>query len=166
MLDELQKQRFAASSLQQEFEALPGVLDLVRTVGYALVAVLLLLTAFASYQVTSALARQRTREVGVLKAVGFSDGRVFGVIASESMVVAGMAALVGLVLSIVVATAATALLRQRPAVRPYLSSGVVIPHADIAAIAVLAVFAVLASGALLPARRASRLAPADAIREW
>jgi len=166
VLHELQDQHFAASSFQQELEALPAVLELVRVVGYALVVFLVILTAFASYQVMAALARQRNREVGILKAVGFTDRRIFGLVAAEALVVAVVAAASGLVLSVGVATVGNALLRQHGDLRTFLSPGVVFPQPTIAVVAVIAVLAVIGLGALLPAWRAARLTPAEAIREW
>lgn len=166
LLQVLQGQGFAASSYQQELTALPAVLELVRVVGYALVVFLLILTAFSSYQVMSALARQRNREVGILKAVGFTDARVFGLISVEALVVALVAAVGGLVLSVGLATLGNALLRRLPDLRSYLSAGVVLPHPSVIAAAILAVVAVIGLGALLPAWRAARLTPAEAIREW
>lgn len=166
LLHELQDQHFAASSFQQELEALPAVLELVRVVGYALVLFLVILTAFASYQVMAALARQRNREVGILKAVGFTDRRIFGLVAAEALVVAVVAAVSGLVLSVGVATAGNALLRRHGDLGTFLSPGVVFPPPTIAVVAVFAVLAVIGLGALLPAWRAARLTPAEAIREW
>lgn len=162
----LQAQRFAASSLQDELTALPVILELVHAVGYALVVILLLLTALASYQVTSALARQRNREIGILKAVGFTDGRVFRVISAEAILVAVVAAVSGLVLSVVVATAGNALLRRQATAREYLDAGVIAPHLTIVAAALVGVVSVLGLAALVPAWRAARLTPAEAIREW
>jgi putative ABC transport system permease protein len=166
VLDALQREHFAASSLQQQLEALPAVLEFVHVAGYVLLACLVFLTAFSAYQVMTALGRQRMREVGILKAVGFRDARVFRLFALESAVVALVSAVLGLLTATVVATVGNDMLRSRGELRTFLEPGAVVPRLVAVGLVAAGVLVVVACGALLPTLRAARLAPADAIREW
>jgi putative ABC transport system permease protein len=166
LLDRLQEQGYAATSLQQQLEALPGVLDLVRIAGLVLLVSLVVLTGFSAYQVTAALGRQRRREVGILKAVGFSDGAVFRMLAGEAAAVGLVGAALGLAGAAVLGSAGTLALRSRAEVREFLATGVVLPSLPTVAAAVAIVLVVMLTGALVPAVRAARLPPAEAIRQW
>lgn len=100
---------------------------------------------------------ERTREIGVLRAVGWPRRRVIGMIVSESIVLAIFASILGGVLAIL----ATDAMSRHPAVR-----GVLVPAIDAATLlegTVLAVFIGLL-GALLPAKRAASVMPTEALR--
>jgi putative ABC transport system permease protein len=65
---------------------------LMGTIGMAVVFAILLVTANAMMMG----ARERTREVAVLKTIGFGDGTLFGVVMLEAGVVAVTGAVIGL----------------------------------------------------------------------
>lgn len=65
---------------------------LLNTIGLAVVFAILLVTANAMMM----SARERTREVAVLKTIGFSDGRLFGLVMLEAGLIAFLGALIGL----------------------------------------------------------------------
>lgn len=101
---------------------------------------------------------ERTREIGVLKAVGWRNRRILGMIIGESIVLTLVAAVVGIVMGII---GVEVLLNVIP------SSGTVIKPVitlDILARAFLIAFLVGILGGLYPAYRASRLAPTEALR--
>ena len=100
---------------------------------------------------------ERTREIGVLRAVGWSRSRVIGMIVSESTLLAVVASLLGCG----VAWLATGAMSRHPAVR-----GVLVPSIDAATIFEGTVLAVLIGllGAILPARRAASIMPTEALR--
>lgn len=166
LLDRLQEDGFAASSLQQQLGSLPGVLDLIRLVGLVLVGALVFVAGFSSYQVTSSLGRQRRREVGVLKAVGHTDARILRMLTYESLILALAAAVIGLGLSIILGTLGNAALRARPDIHGYLRPGMVVASPAVSGITCLAVVLVIVLGSLVAASRAVRMQPSDAIREW
>ncbi|QDV46110.1 putative ABC transporter permease YknZ [Stieleria neptunia] len=100
---------------------------------------------------------ERTREIGVLRAVGWPRRRVIGMIVSESIMLALLASFFGGGLAIL----ATDAMSRHPAVR-----GVLVPAIDAATLlegTVLAVFIGLL-GALLPAKRAASVMPTEALR--
>jgi putative ABC transport system permease protein len=65
---------------------------LMNTIGMAVVFAILLVTANAMMM----SARERTREIAVLKTIGFSDGRLFGLVMSEAGLITLVGALLGL----------------------------------------------------------------------
>lgn len=100
---------------------------------------------------------ERTREIGVLRAVGWPRRRVIRMIVSESIMLALLASFFGGGLAIL----ATDAMSRHPAVR-----GVLVPAIDAATLlegTVLAVFIGLL-GALLPAKRAASVMPTEALR--
>lgn len=166
LLRKLQQDGYSATSLRQELEALPTVLELIRVVGVTLLVVLVLVTGFSAFQVMAALARQRRREIGILKAVGFSDGAVFRMLAVEAFLVAVLGAAAGLAVAVVLGTAGNAVLRLGTHVRTYLGAGFVGPDLEEAVAAVAAVVLVVGAGSVVPVARAAAMPPAEAMKEW
>lgn len=100
---------------------------------------------------------ERTREIGVLRAVGWSGRRVVGMILTEALILCLGAAAAGSLLGVVVSRAAL----LSPGV-----SGLLEPDYDpaIFAQALVVAFAVALAGAIYPAFRAVRLTPMEALR--
>ena len=67
---------------------------------------------FVIYSVLAFLLVQRRRTVGMLRAVGVTEGRIQGLLASETLVLAGLGALGGLVLGTLMASGLLELVRQ------------------------------------------------------
>ena len=65
---------------------------LMNTIGMAVVFAILLVTANAMMM----SARERTREIAVLKTIGFTDGRLFGLVMLESGLITAIGAVLGL----------------------------------------------------------------------
>lgn len=101
---------------------------------------------------------ERTREIGVLKAVGWTDKRILAMILGESIVLTLIAFVVGTIIAVV---GVEILLTYSPSV-----SGIIKPSfaLDIFARAFLVAFLVGVIGGLYPAYRASRLSPTEALR--
>ena len=101
---------------------------------------------------------ERTREIGVLKAVGWKDRRILGMILGESIVLTLIAFVVGTVIAIV---GVEVLLTLVPSV-----GGIIKPSfaIDIFLRAFAVAFIVGVIGGLYPAYRASRLSPTEALR--
>ncbi len=101
---------------------------------------------------------ERTREIGVLKAVGWKDRRILGMILGESVVLTLIAFVVGTVVAVL---GVELLLTLSPSV-----GGIITPSyaPDIFIRAFLVAFLVGVIGGLYPAYRASRLSPTEALR--
>jgi putative ABC transport system permease protein len=101
---------------------------------------------------------ERTREIGVLKAVGWKDRRILGMILGESIVLTLIAFVVGTVIAVV---GVELILSLSPSV-----GGIIKPSFtyDIFLRAFVVAFLVGVIGGLYPAYRASRLSPTEALR--
>jgi putative ABC transport system permease protein len=101
---------------------------------------------------------ERTREIGVLKAVGWKDRRILGMILGESIVLTLIAFVVGTIVAVV---GVEVLLTLVPSV-----GGIIKPSfaIDIFLRAFAVAFIVGVVGGLYPAYRASRLSPTEALR--
>jgi len=100
---------------------------------------------------------ERTREIGVLRAVGWSGPRVVRVIITESVLLCILAAAVGSGLGVLAAIGVT----RMPAVAGFLVPAYPV---DIFVRAVIVALVVGLVGAAYPAVRAARLTPMDALR--
>jgi putative ABC transport system permease protein len=101
---------------------------------------------------------ERTREIGVLKAVGWTDRRILGMILGESIVLTLIAFVVGTIIAVV---GVEVLLNFSSSV-----GGIIKPSfaIDIFLRAFVVAFLVGVIGGLYPAYRASRLSPTEALR--
>ncbi|MEZ4663775.1 MAG: ABC transporter permease [Caldilineaceae bacterium] len=100
---------------------------------------------------------ERTREIGTLRAMGWSRRRILGQILQESLYLCLVAAIVGALLGVVLLT----LLGQIPAMRQFIDARWT-PDTFVIAVAVSVALGLL--GGLYPAWRASRLLPVEALR--
>jgi len=125
---------------------------LMNTIGMAVVFAILLVTANAMMM----SARERTGEVAVLKTIGFSDGRLFGLVMLE----AGVITLAGAVLGL---GGAKLLYRATNFNGAGFLPGFDVNGATLALGGVIALLLMLASG-LVPALRAARLPVVQALR--
>jgi putative ABC transport system permease protein len=101
---------------------------------------------------------ERTREIGVLKAVGWRDRRILGMILGESIVLTLLAFVIGTIVAVV---GVELILTLSPSV-----GGIIKPsfEYDIFLRAFVVAFLVGVIGGLYPAYRASRLSPTEALR--
>lgn len=101
--------------------------------------------------------QERTREIGMICAIGWSDGRLLALILLEGMVLG----IVGCALGLGIGVAFTGLFEAIPAIGSYISfrpsvGGLLVPLAG--------AFVLCVGGALYPAWRAVRMSPAAALR--
>jgi putative ABC transport system permease protein len=100
---------------------------------------------------------ERTREIGVLKAVGWKDRRILTMIMGESLVLTLLAAVIGIILGVV----AVNLILLIPSMGGFIKP-VYTPLTFIKGFGVAILVGVL--GGLYPAYRASKLSPTEALR--
>ena len=100
---------------------------------------------------------ERTREIGILRAVGWTRHRVLGMILLESVVLCLVAAVVGSLFGVGI----TVLVTRIPSV-----SGFLVPAYPVAVFVKAVVVALMVGllGAIYPAVRATRLTPMEALR--
>ncbi|MGI5482259.1 ABC transporter permease [Streptomyces lavendofoliae] len=157
---------YPAITLQQQLDALPAVLEMIRVVGQVLLGVLGVLAFVGAVTVTGALSRQRAQEIGVLKAVGFRTRSVLMMLVTEMALVGAVAALIGTVLGAALGGGAAALLRGNADLAPYVKGWVLLPSAGTLLLLLGLTVLVVAMGSLAPARRAASMSPTDAMKDW
>jgi len=101
---------------------------------------------------------ERTREIGVLKAVGWKSSRILAMILGESIVLTLVAAVIGIILGVVGVEIILNLLSSTGSViKPVLSLDTLLRAFGVALLVGII-------GGLYPAYRASKLAPTEALR--
>jgi ABC-type antimicrobial peptide transport system permease subunit len=116
-------------------------------------ALALLLTTLGVYGVVSHGVAQRTREIGIRRALGAGRGALLRLVVGESMTLVGIGVALGLGLALLAGRGVAVLLYGVRPGDPAILGGVA---------AVLAAVALLASA--LPLRRALRVEPVEALR--
>jgi putative ABC transport system permease protein len=134
----------------RNLETMQAISSAVSLVALATGAVSLLATLLISVQ-------ERTREIGMMTAIGWSDGRVVSLIALEGLLMG----LAGCALGVVLGLAASSLFEALPAVGTFVSFA---PRASDLVLPLLFAVPLCALGAAYPAWRAVRLMPAEALR--
>jgi putative ABC transport system permease protein len=123
---------------------------------YALLAMSLLISLFGIANSLFLAVHERTREFGLLRAVGATQRQVRRVVRYESVITAVIGALLGTAVGVLFAALATAALAD-------LGLGFALPAGQLAIFLVLAVVVGIV-GAAVPARRAARVDVLDAMR--
>ncbi|MCE5213936.1 MAG: ABC transporter permease [Methanobacterium sp.] len=100
---------------------------------------------------------ERTREIGVLKAVGWKNKRILGMILGESVVLTLVAAVVGIIMGIIAVEIILNFMPTSGSFSPVLTIDTLLKAFAVA-------FLVGILGGLYPAYRASKLAPTEALR--
>lgn len=100
---------------------------------------------------------ERTREIGILRAVGWSGRRIFRMIMTESLLLCLVAAVFGTLLALAAVQGVMQIETVKSFLQPQYSPGVFLR-------ALIVAVGVATFGALYPAMRAVRLTPLEAIR--
>ncbi len=132
-------------------------LDLYRSMGLFIGLFTAIVGGLGMMNTTLMSVLERTREIGVLRALGWSRWRVVRMILGESLLLAGLGGLLGLGLGL----GLMRLLQTIPAVEPMLS-GRATPEILGQAFALALVLGMI--GSVYPAWRAAQLAPIEAMR--
>jgi putative ABC transport system permease protein len=101
--------------------------------------------------------QERTREIGVLMAIGWSKARTMASIVFEGVLIGVAGCLVGIPLSFGISS----LFSYLPTIGAFISFR---PDLSMAPLTLLASMALCAAGSLYPAWRAASMNPADALR--
>jgi putative ABC transport system permease protein len=133
------------------------ILRLVRAMAWSVSIIALVIALVMVLNTLLMSVAERTREIGILSAVGWQPGRILAMILTEGLVLAATGSAAGAAVGI----AGLAWLARQPQVRGFLE-----PHAtpQLVAEVVGAAVALGIIGSLYPAWRAVRLNPVDALR--
>jgi putative ABC transport system permease protein len=137
-------------------------LGFFRTGLLVFASVSLFVGAFIIFNTFNIIVTQRTRELGLLRALGASRGQVQLSVLVEALVIGVVASVAGIGLGLVLATGLRALLAAFGTDLPS-TGAVILPRTLIAGMAIGTLVTVVAGVA--PARRASRVSPIEALRE-
>jgi putative ABC transport system permease protein len=157
-VDRVLEQRFPVAEVQdkQEFaDTINGGVDQFLTLIYALLSLSVIVSLFGIVNTLVLSIHERTRELGMMRAIGTSRRLVRRVVRYESVITALIGAALGLVLGSILGVVTTVALADEG----FLLS---IPVASLIAFAILAVLAGVVA-AIPPARRASRLNVLEAL---
>lgn len=160
-------QRLDLTVWEDEVLFLTWVLTAVDTVSFALVAVLVVLIAIGIMNSMWIGVRERTSEIGTLRAIGMSRGRVLVMFLLEALFLGAFSTVVGGLAGMTLASGLDALsiTIPSPAVQAILMSDVLnlVVEPERVVLAVLAFTALCGLAALPPAFAASRMQPVTAI---
>lgn len=144
------------------FRSIQGLVNTTRAL-LAAVMLVALLAAGAGVSNTVLMAvTERTREIGVLRAVGASSGDIFRLIWLETVQVCLAGGLIGVLIAGLGAPRVEAWLRER---LPFAPTGALVhPELSVVLACLLGALLLGSAAGLLPAWRAARLSPMEAIR--
>lgn len=138
------------------------ILDVLEYVLLGFAGISLLVGVFLIVNTFSMLVAQRTREIGLMRAIGASRGQVKRSVLTEALLLGVAGSAIGFVLGIGLAVA---LMRVLSALGVELSTGDLTVNASVPVIGTALGVAVALVAAYLPARRAAGISPMAALRE-
>jgi putative ABC transport system permease protein len=138
---------------QQFIDDQAGQIDQVLALIYALLALAIIVSLFGIVNTLVLSITERTRELGMLRAIGTSRRQVRRMIRYEAIITAMLGGILGAVLGVILALVVT---------RPLEDFKLAIPVPSLIALLVLSAFAGVGA-AVLPARRASKLDVLEAL---
>ncbi|GAB5402656.1 MAG: ABC transporter permease [Aureliella sp.] len=141
-----------------EFVETDTRMQLAGAMAFMTSAVALVIGAIGTLNTMLTSVLERTREIGILRAIGWPRGRIVKMILLESCTLAVVASALGSLLAVVM----TWSLAQAPAAK-----GILSPSIDLVAVAqgVALAIGIGLLGAILPAWRAAQMLPTEAFRE-
>lgn len=151
------------TTVEEQLGAIQGVINAVTWVlnGFALIA--LLAASFGIINTLFMSVQERTSEIGLMKALGMTNGKVFGLFTMEAVMIGVMGSLIGVGLGIGVGVAGNAALVEGPLSDVAgLTLFAVEPLSIVGIVALIIVIAFLAG--TLPAQRAAKKDPIAALR--
>jgi putative ABC transport system permease protein len=157
---------YQAISVQQKLSALPRQVLLLRYIGLAVVVLLLLYCLIAGTSLAHSFVRQRTREIGLLKALGFGRRRILRILAIELLLAGQVPVAIGVLLGNFVSIGLGYALGGRTVLGVHMSHGLALPPFGWTLTLLLAPVLAIFLGGLWPARRSSKLEADVALRDW
>lgn len=142
----------------EEYVATDTRMQIAHAMAWMTSAIALLIGTIGTLNTMLTSVLERTKEIGILRAIGWPRRRVVAMIMGESCVLAVTASVIGFAFAVLLTRA----LSQSPSAR-----GLITPHIDVRVVVQGFALALIIGllGALIPAIRAARLSPTEAFRE-
>lgn len=154
---------FGAQTIQDQLGVIKTVIDGIIGVLNAFAIVALLAAAFGIVNTLLMSVQERTREIGLMKAMGMRSGTVFALFSLEATFIGFLGSAIGAGVAILLGSALSGALSAGPlAALPGLNILLFEPLSILGIILLIMVIAFLAG--TLPARRAARKNPIDSLR--
>lgn len=157
----------AVMPLEAQLAQINQLVQAVSIVSYSLLAMLILITVIGLINTYKIIIFQRTREIGVLRAIGVKRGFVLASLLWESFILATIASSFGLLGSVVLQVVVAAIdFTQWPLIGFFTEKGRLVPYLDGFRVVLnyVLVATALVVAAVGPASRASRISPVEAMR--
>lgn len=160
---ELTAQGFTGQSIADQLGMIQTIINAITGVLSAFALIALLAAAFGIVNTLFMSVQERTREIGLMKAVGMSSRKVFTLFSLEAILIGFLGSVLGVVVAFGVGSAINVAATAGPlASLPGLNILLFQPQAMIGVI--LAIMAIAFLSGVLPARRAARKNPIDSLR--
>lgn len=166
--EDWQGQRYQLTTWEEEASSLVWILKTIATLSSLLLATLAIVVIIGITNTMYISVRDRTREIGTLRAIGMSRSRVLRMVLVEALALGFAATAMGGVVGVIVATVVTAasVSIDSDAVRMILLSDTVHLRASAGSLlaTVVALTGLVGVAAIPPALRATRIAPVTAMQ--
>ena len=161
--DALADADLAGQTVEDQLGVVQTVINGIIGVLSAFAAIALLAASFGIVNTLLMSVQERTREIGLMKAMGMSNGRVFGLFSLEAVVIGLLGAALGALAAIGAGTAIAAgagqtLLADLPGLQILLFEPVTVVTV------ILVIMGIAFLSGVLPARRAARQDPIESLR--
>ena len=150
-------------SWEEQNQNILTVFVIQNAIMYSVTGAILLVAAFGIYNIISTVVFEKTRDIAILKSLGFTEGDIQRLFLVQGMIAGLLGAIAGCLLGAVMIEA---LAQIRFGTETPAGQDRFLMARDWRVYAAASLFAVLAAGtaALIPARRASRLDPVQVVR--
>lgn len=153
---------YKSVSWQEANEDLLSAFEIRNVIMYTVVGAILLVASFGTYNIISTITHEKTRDIAILKSLGFTERMVRRIFLIEAVMIGIAGTVLGWMLGYVLSRLLGSIEFKSPFVDSnYLPIEYSIDHYLLAALVALAASAI---AGYLPARRAARVHPVDIIR--
>ncbi len=156
---------YEAVSVRERLTALPAGLRTIRLLGFVVFGLLLFYGAFSGIAISGSFMKARTREIGLLNAIGFRQNRIMRILLLELALVGGLAGVLGAALGVLATMVAGFVASGKDIAGIAMPAGIAWPGWQWVLLILLTPPLTVAIGGLLPAWRVARLQPDLALRD-
>ena len=152
-IDELYGENITTVSSVMEMEQMADMLNMLKASSWGISLLAIVVGALGIINTMLMSVFERTREIGVLKAVGWSNRKILTMIVGESLVITVVSAILGSIIGVAATTFLAPMMNLTPAFTPDIF---------VQAFAIAIIVGII--GGLYPAIKAVKLPPTEALR--